>query len=101
MYFPDWVEKGCRTRRQRATARLKFILFTATYDLTGMRGPRVLAPIVGLDFSTIYLYIREGAFSETAAAKIVDALAIHKDKLSVPFSTVDLIAPLEITAETT
>lgn len=88
MYFPERVEKGCRTKRQRATARLKFILSSAAFDHTGKVGLRGLAKIVGMDYTTLYLYVREGSFSESAA-----------DKIAAKLPAVDramLISPLEI-----
>jgi hypothetical protein len=99
MYFPEWVEKGCRTKKERATARLKFILSDAAFGLTGKTGLRGLEKIVGVDYTTMHLYIRNGAFSETIAERIVTALKARDS--GSPIAADMLIKPLEIVAELT
>lgn len=90
MEFPAWVEKS-KSNKKRATSRLRFILSTITLQRTGQRGMRGLAPLVGLDYTTLYHYVREGAFSQSAADCIEKALGKKVIKAS------DLTNPLEIT----
>jgi hypothetical protein len=73
MRFPAWVDGPRKTKAQRATARLKFIIFSLSAGTERMSA-RCLAEKVGLDHSTISGYIRRGAFSPNAAAKIETAL---------------------------
>lgn len=75
MHFPTWVDgPRSKTKAQRASARLKWMLSQVAFSLTGKTGMRNLAPLTGLDQSLFYLYIRQGAFSATSATAIEKAL---------------------------
>lgn len=83
--IPSWVEKGKTRKEERATARLDYLLGLLAALHTERKSMRGLAEKVGLDHSTISGYIRQGAFTQSAAQRIVDTL---KDpKLSVTMLT--------------
>lgn len=93
MHFPAWVEAGRKTKAQRATARLKFIVTHLALHYTGRNSMRALAEKVNYDHSTLSLYIRRGSFSEQAAEEIVTKLGCAKD-----VKASDLVDPLSISA---
>lgn len=69
MIFPAWVDKP-RSKAQRATNRLKYILSQLAIGATERNSMRALGEVVGLDHSTLAIYVRRGQFSEKAARKI-------------------------------
>lgn len=92
--IPLWVEKGLKTNKAKATARLKFILTNLAARHTGRASLRALADRVGLDHSTLSVYTRAGAFSEKAASTFVA-------NLNDPMITVEVLTkPLEVERET-
>lgn len=74
MRFPAWVDGPRKSKADRASARLKWMLSQAAFALTGKTGMRNLAPLVGLDQSLLYMYIRQGSFTVQSATKIEKAL---------------------------
>lgn len=92
MQFPAWVEGSRTPKGQRASNRLKFIMGKLALEHTGRNSMRALAEKIGYDHSTFSTYIRRGAFTDKAAAEIVDALGCQKtvkptyltDPLNIP-----------------
>lgn len=74
MKFPAWVNGQNKTKQQKASARLKYIMTMLAAKHAPSMSMRGLADIVGLDHSTLSFYIRKGSFSYKAASRIVDAL---------------------------
>lgn len=72
--IPTWVDKGKTRNAQRASARLDYLMGLLAALHTERKSIRGLAEKVGMDHSTISLYIRNGAFTEAAANRIVTAL---------------------------
>ena len=88
MNFPHWVDAP-RSKKTRATNRLKYLLSVLANNLTGRQSMRALSEHVGLDHSTISIYIRRGAFSEKAAKLIEEKLgraAVRHEQLTDPLS---------------
>lgn len=81
--IPSWVEKGKTRNAQRASARLDYLLGLLAALHTERKSIRGLAEKVGMDHSTISLYIRQGAFTEAAAFRIVNALKDPKLTISM------------------
>lgn len=93
MDIPNWVDKGKRSKGERATARLKYIISTLAARHSPRCSMRGLADMVGLNHSTIAIYVRRGAFSSLAAERIVEKLndptlttAMLIDPMSIPKS---------------
>lgn len=86
MTIPHWVEHGKRSKREKATARLKYLMSTLAARHTSRSSMRGLADMVGMSHSTLSLYIRRGAFTESAAKCIVEVL---KDGELTPQMLVD------------
>lgn len=91
MHIPKWVEKGLRTKADKAVARLKYVTASLAARHTERNSVRGLAEMVGLDHSTISIYIRRGKFSQKAADLIVQKLGdktltatMLTDPLSIP-----------------
>lgn len=93
MRFPAWVDGPRKTKSQRASARLKYIINTLAAQHTDRGSIRALALRVGLDHSTISLYITAGKFTETAAVKIIAALACVPRDLKPSYLTDPLSIP--------
>ncbi len=75
MQIPQWVDKGKRSKADKAAARLKYVIGLLAAQHTERASMRSLAEHCGLDHSTIATYVRRGAFSDSAATAIVSALA--------------------------
>lgn len=89
MQIPHWVEKGKRSKAEKATARLKYIITLLAAQHTERGSMRSLGEHCGLDHSTIAIYVRRGAFSESAAQTIVSKLgnpALTVNHLTNPLS---------------
>ena len=91
MDIPSWVEKGKRTDRQRASARLKYVMMTMASRHTPRHSIRGLAELVGMNHSTLSIYIRRGECSAAAAQRIVEKLndsglttTMLTDPMSIP-----------------
>jgi hypothetical protein len=78
MQIPQWVERGKRRKAERASARLKYTMTFLAAKHTGRQSIRALAEMVGMDHSTISIYIRRGSFSERAAKRIEEALGTEE-----------------------
>lgn len=74
MKIPYFVEARKRTKKERAAARLKYVLAVISAKHTGRQSMRALAEKVELDHSTLSTYIRRGSFSVAAAERIVGAI---------------------------
>jgi hypothetical protein len=74
MQIPHWVDKGKRSKAEKATARLKYIIGILAAQHTARGSMRSLGEHCGLDHSTIAIYVRRGAFSASAAGVIVGKL---------------------------
>jgi hypothetical protein len=92
MRIPAWVDGARSSKSKRASSRLRFICNHLAAQYTERASLRALGELVGLDHSTIAIYIRRGAFSLPAAEKIVAALPAKAIRAS------DLTNPLEIKA---
>lgn len=94
MKIPHFVDARKRTKKERQSARLKYVLGVIAAKNTGRQSMRALADMVGLDHSTLSTYIRRGSFSVPAAEKVIAGLQQHK---IAPEVTVEqLIDPLLI-----
>ena len=74
MDIPNWVDKGKRSKTEKATARLKYIIMTLASRHSPRSSMRGLAELVGMNHSTLAIYVRRGACSELAARRIVEKL---------------------------
>ena len=72
MQFPSWADAPKLSKKRRATQRLRFIISNLALRVSGRQSHRALADHVGLNHSTISVYVRRGAFSEKAAKVIED-----------------------------
>jgi hypothetical protein len=95
MRFPLWVDGKRMSKAARASARLKYMLSMLAAHVDGRQSMRALGDRVGLNHSTLSLYIRRGSFSESAARKIEEKIG----RETIPFEY--LVAPLDIAATTT
>lgn len=83
--IPTWVDKNKSRGRDKASARLDYLVGLLAALHTERKSIRGLAEKIGMDHSTISLYIRKGAFTMPAATRIVETL---KDpKLAVTMLT--------------
>lgn len=83
--IPSWVDKGKTRSKDKASARLDYLVGLLSALHTERKSVRGLAEVVGMDHSTISLYVRQGEFSVSSAERIVEAL---KDpKLAVTMLT--------------
>lgn len=83
--IPTWVDKKARSKAEKASARLDYLLGLIAAIHTDRKSIRGVAEKVGLDHSTISLYIRQGKFSEKAAARMV--AGIKDEHLTVAMLT--------------
>lgn len=90
MNIPTWVDNKNRGRQARASARLRYVMNVLAAKHSDRQTMRSLAEKVALDHSTLSLYIRRGAFSKSAAERIVKML--KTDEVTVHM----LMRPLEI-----
>lgn len=74
MTIPHWVDKGKRSKSEKATARLKYLMSTLAARHTSRSSMRGLADMIDMSHSTLSLYIRRGAFTDSAAKHIVESL---------------------------
>jgi hypothetical protein len=74
MLIPAFVEAGRKTKKAKASARLKFVLTNLAAQHTSRSSMRALANLVGLDHSTLSTYIRRGSFSKPAADRIEERI---------------------------
>lgn len=79
MQIPHFVEAGRKTKKAKASARLKYVLSNLAAQHTSRSSMRALGDLVGLDHSTLSAYIRRGSFSEPAAKRIEDRLGLDSD----------------------
>ena len=70
MQFPPWANGPKLSKKRRASLRLRFIVSNLALNVSGRQSHRALAEHVGLNHSTISLYVSRGAFSEKAAKTI-------------------------------
>ena len=70
MQFPPWANGPKLSKKQRASLRLRYIISKISLQISGRQSHRALAEHVGLNHSTISLYVSRGAFSEKAAKTI-------------------------------
>lgn len=89
MNFPKWVDQP-RSKKARATNRLKYLLTILAANATGRQSMRALAEKVGLDHSTLSGHIRKGSFPKKSATLI--ELKIGRDTIKHE----DLMDPLSI-----
>lgn len=82
MDIPNWVDAKKR-KSQKPSARLKYILANLAARHTGRQSMRALAEKVGLDHSTLSLYIRRGSFSVSAAERIQTVLGAKEISAAV------------------
>lgn len=75
MHIPKRVEKGLRTKAEKAVARLRYVMAILAARHTERNSLRNLAEMLGVDHSTISIYVRRGEFSQKAAERIVQKLA--------------------------
>ena len=73
--IPHWVDKKARSNAARCSARLDYLLGLLAAHHTDRKSLRGLAEKIGMDHSTLSLYVRQGKFTDTAAAKMVEGLA--------------------------
>ena len=88
MQIPAFIDRN-KTKSERASARLRYVLISLSVQHTGRHSMRALAELVGLDHSTLSTYIRKGGFSESAATRIVTAIPtcdISVDELMRPLT---------------
>lgn len=71
MNIPAWVDKGKRSKSERCVARLKYVIGLLAAQHTSRGSARALAEKVGLNHSTVSIYVRRGKFSDQAAHTIV------------------------------
>ena len=90
MQFPPWVDQP-RTKKARAKNRLKYIIGILAMQATGKASVRAFAEHIGLNHSTISIYIGRGKFSEQCASHI-------QTQMPGLVQAADLINPLEINA---
>lgn len=74
MNIPAWVDKGKRSKSERCVARLKYVIGMLAARHTSRGSARALAEMVGLNHSTVSIYVRRGKFSDQAARTIVTSL---------------------------
>jgi IS30 family transposase len=90
MTIPHRVDAKLRSKSAKSTARLRYIVAQLAATYTARNSVRALAELVGIDHSTISIYIKRGAFSDSATAKIMAALPdlnnISKEHLTNPMS---------------
>lgn len=91
MDIPHWVDKGKRSNRERAVARLKYLMATLAARHSPRSSMRGFAEMMGMSHSTLSLYIRRGQFTEITAKRIVDTFkepgltaVMLTDPLSIP-----------------
>lgn len=75
MQIPDHVCRGKRSKNEKSSAILKHIILNLAAQHTERASIRSLSKLVGLEHSTICIYIRRGAFSELAANRIAQRFA--------------------------
>lgn len=92
MQIPHFVEAGRKTKKAKASARLKYVLANLAAQHTSRSSMRALADKVGLDHSTISTYIRRGSFSEPAALRIQEAMVAEGSDITAA----DLIDPMRM-----
>src|SRR5690606_18622497 len=90
MHIPDHVCRGKRSKSDKSSAILKHIILNLAAQHTERASIRSLSKLVGLEHSTICLYIRRGAFSESAAKRITEHFPNHSIKAA------DLMDPLAL-----
>lgn len=76
MNIPDHILRGKRSKADKSSAILKFVILNLAAQHTDRASVRSLAKRVGLEHSTISIYIRRGQFSPAAAERIVRELAV-------------------------
>lgn len=79
MQIPHFVEVGRKTKKAKASARLKFVLANLAAQHTSRSSMRALADKIGMDHSTLSTYIRRGYFSEPAAKRIEEVMGAVSD----------------------
>lgn len=87
MEFPKWADAPKMKKADRASGRLRYLLMTLALTHTGKNSVRALSTIVGLNHSTLSKYIKQGFFTEKAAAQV---------QLRIGFSAAFLMDPLSI-----
>lgn len=66
--FPAWVDTPKRqSKQQLASKRLKFLLCNAALQHTGRGNIAAFAETIGLEMTTVHLYVKKGALSRPAA----------------------------------
>lgn len=90
MKFPEWVDDPHQSNTERAGARLRYILKTASLHLTGDGTMRSIARMADVDHSTMAAAVKRGWFSIPMANKIQEA--VGRDHLKCEHLT----HPLEI-----
>lgn len=73
MIFPDDIDNPNLSDEQRASNRLKYIISRTALEATGDGSVAKFASVVGMDPSTIFIYIKRGRFSSRAAITVEDA----------------------------
>lgn len=92
MKIPDHVLRGKRSNADKSSAVLKYIILNLAAQHTERASIRSLSKLVGLEHSTICIYIRRGAFSELAANRIAQrftADGIKAEHLMMPLTLLD------------
>lgn len=89
MNIPEHVCRGKRSNADKSSAILKFVLLNLAARYTSRASIRSLAEEVGMDHSTICLYMRNGSFSNTAANRIIETFpdtGLRADNLVQPLT---------------
>ena len=92
MNFPEWVDKP-KQKTKRAQNRLRYVMNTLANHATGRSSLRSLASHVGMNHSTLAIYIRNGKCSLACAKRLQDTFG----KELAPFDF--LIDPLNFKPE--
>lgn len=89
MQIPDHILRGKRSKADKASAVLKYIILTLAVQHTSRASVRSLAKLLEMDHSTVSIYIRRGAFPEATAERIVSKLKhpqLKAEHLAKPLS---------------
>ena len=89
MIFPAFIDNN-KTVKQRATARLRYVLATLAVRASGRHSMRGLAQFLELDHSTLSTYVRRGGCSKPTASLILKKIP------DCPVTVEQLMWPLTI-----
>lgn len=74
MKFPDWAEDPNLSDKERASARLKYLMLSIATEKTGKGSLRAFARLTGIDHSTLAYSIKRGSCTPGVATRIEDVL---------------------------